>query len=255
MSILSHWIRRWKAKRYRWQEASFQALLQRVPALAALQSGEIARLRQLTKEFLVDKVLHGAQGFELDESLRVNIATLACLPALYLGFEALQGWYDIVVYPDSFIAQRTQTDANGLVADYQQTLEGEAWRRGPVVLSAAAIERDLAQPGLGHSVVIHEIAHKIDGLNAAVDGVPPLSRPAAKAFSVELKKAHGELHQQLAMGIPDTLNPYASTSEVEFFAVASECFFMAPDKLRTAHPRFFAAMADFYRPDWRFRGV
>src|SRR6185503_12151594 len=46
---------------------------------------------------------------------------------------------------------------------------GEAMPGGPVVLSWDAMTNDPAM-----NVVLHEFAHKLDMLNGAADGVPPL---------------------------------------------------------------------------------
>ena len=47
------------------------------------------------------------------------------------------------------------------------------------------------------------------------------------------------------------MDPYAATSEAEFFAVASEMFFEAPWDLRDTRPQLHTLLADFYRVDPR----
>lgn len=249
LSYLSNLLRRFRARRYPWRESWFQAVLLRVPALRGLPQAETARLRELVKEFLVDKQFHGAGGLQLSEGLKIKIATLACLPALYLGYGVMQGWYDIVVYPDAFIAARQKTDPlTGVVHEYRETLAGEAWSQGPVVLSASDIERDLAHPERAHSVVLHEIAHKIDGLDASVDGVPPLPPMEAKLFSERLAQAYDDLCERIALGEAHQIDAYAAHSHQEFFAVASESYFLAPERLRAEFPALFPAMQRFYQP-------
>ena len=250
LTWLSEKYRRFRAGRYPWQESWFQAALHRVPALKRLNAAEVSRLRQLVKEFLVDKQFHAALDLRLTESLKVKIATLACLPALYLGYGVISGWYDIVVYPEAFIAQRSKVDAGtGVVHEYQETLAGEAWQRGPIVLSAADIERDFANPDIGHSVVLHEIAHKIDGLDASVDGVPPLPKREARLFAERLMWAFNDLNQRIALGQPHWINAYAAQSPQEFFAVATESYFLNPDRLQAEFPALYPAFEGFYKPD------
>jgi MtfA peptidase len=248
LNFLTRWFRRFRARRYPWREAWFQSVLHRVPALAALSLADRDRLRALVQEFLVEKQFHAANDAELTESLKVKIATLACLPALYLGYGVVQGWYDIVVYPDAFIATRSRTDAGGIVHEYRETLAGEAWQQGPIVLSAAAIERDLANPARAHSVVLHEIAHKIDGLDAQVDGVPPLPKAQAEQFKRALHGAFDDLTHKLQYGLAHDIDAYAAHSPEEFFAVATERYFLAPAALQQEYPALFAAMTRFYRP-------
>jgi MtfA peptidase len=250
LTWLSEKYRRYSAGRYPWQESWFQAALHRVPALKRLNAAEVSRLRQLVKEFLVDKQFHAALDLRLTESLKVKIATLACLPALYLGYGVMSGWYDIVVYPEAFVAQRSKVDAGtGVVHEYQETLAGEAWQRGPIVLSAADIERDFANPDIGHSVVLHEIAHKIDGLDASVDGVPPLPKREAKLFAERLQWAFDDLNQRIANGQPHWINAYAAQSPQEFFAVATESYFLQPERLQAEFPALYPSFERFYRPE------
>jgi len=249
LTWLSEKFRRFRARRYPWQESWFQAALHRVPALKRLTTGEVSRLRQLVKEFLVDKQFHAALDLKLTEGLKVKIATLACLPALYLGYGVMSGWYDIVVYPEAFVAQRSRIDpGTGVVHEYRETLAGEAWQRGPIVLSAADIERDFANPEIGHSVVLHEIAHKIDGLDASVDGVPPLPKREAQLFAERLMWAFDDLNERLALGQPHAINAYAAQSPQEFFAVATESYFLSPDRLQAEFPALYPAFQRFYRP-------
>lgn len=250
LTWLSEKYRRYSASRYPWQESWFQAALLRLPALKRLNGAEVVRLRQLVKEFLVDKQFHAVQDLRLTESLKVKIATLACLPALYLGYGVMSGWYDIVVYPEAFIAQRSKIDpATGVVHEYEETLAGEAWQRGPIVLSAADIERDFANPDVGHSVVLHEIAHKIDGLDAVVDGVPPLPQRDAKLFAERLMWAFDDLNQRIAGGQPHSINAYAAQSPQEFFAVATESYFLQPERLQAEFPALYPSFERFYRPE------
>jgi MtfA peptidase len=251
---LMNWIRsalrRYKARRYPWREAWFDALLHRVPALQALKPDQRAQLRELTREFLVDKSFHAADGYELDESMRVKIAALASWPALHLGYAALAGWYDVVVYPNAFQARRSRTDSGtGVVHEYDEHLRGEAWDRGPIVLSATDIELDLSDPGARGSVVIHEIAHKIDVLDSAIDGAPPLHRGMSRTRFIEtLSAALSELKLMLQRGDEVLIDPYAATDPAEFFAVCSESFFLSPDALRTEFPAVFEQLERFYRP-------
>ena len=115
-----------RANKLKWQEHEpwFQAVIYRVPGLSRLANPEKATLRQLVKEFLVDKKIYGAGGLEIDLGLKIKIATLACWPALHLGFGALEGFSSVVVYHEGFRAMRPflnymsetlTTDVNGIL--------------------------------------------------------------------------------------------------------------------------------------------
>jgi MtfA peptidase len=256
MQWLRKRIRQYKAKKLIWQgyERWFQAVLHRVPALLALPQSRQSQLRELVKEFLVSKKIFGAHGLEIDAGLKIKIATLACWPALYLGFAALDAFSSVVVYPEAFYAVRERVDAStGLVIAYEQNMAGETSQHGPIVLSKADIERDLAvlsAQSLGRfgNVVLHEVAHKIDALDGAIDGVPPLRREiSSKAFSATLQAAFDRLQWEVKHAATISFDAYAAHSPPEFFAVTSEYYFLAPDHLAAIYPDVFAALDQFYR--------
>lgn len=244
--------RHYRASKLKWQEHEpwFQGVLYRVPGLNGLGAPEKATLRQLVKEFLVDKRIYGAGGLEIDLGLKIKIATLACWPALHLGFGALEGFSSVVVYPEGFRAMRTQTDAHtGLVTEYEQEMAGETSQHGPVVLSKDDIERGLAGIGRVGNVVIHEIAHKIDALGGAINGVPPLHPNMSIAtFSASLSEAFAALKRDIADGTAQ-IDSYAAHSPPEFFAVASEYYFLAPEHLNAIYPGVYSQLDAFYRPN------
>jgi Mlc titration factor MtfA (ptsG expression regulator) len=116
---------------------------------------------------------------------------------------------------------------------------------GPVVLSWDAMANDAAM-----NVVIHEFAHKLDMLNGAADGLPPLHPgmdPAAwrSAFS----KAYEGFCDALERGRDTWLDPYAAEHPSEFFAVISEAFFEDPQEMRRRYPDVFDQLKLFYRQD------
>ena len=45
------------------------------------------------------------------------------------------------------------------------------------------------------------------------------------------------------------LDPYGAESPEEFFAVASEAFFVAPQDMRAEHPALYELLAGYYRQD------
>jgi Mlc titration factor MtfA (ptsG expression regulator) len=45
------------------------------------------------------------------------------------------------------------------------------------------------------------------------------------------------------------LDTYGASSEAEFFAVATECFFDCPVELRAEHPKLYELFSEYYRQD------
>jgi Mlc titration factor MtfA (ptsG expression regulator) len=129
-------------------------------------------------------------------------------------------------------------------------LLGEAHQRGPVILTWDAVRRSGRDPELGHNVVYHEFAHKLDMLDGSVDGVPPLeSREEYARWESVCKAEYARLQALSDAGKEGVLDPYGSTNEAEFFAVVTETFFDAPIALHEEHPALYEVLARFYRQD------
>jgi len=45
------------------------------------------------------------------------------------------------------------------------------------------------------------------------------------------------------------LDHYGATNQAEFFAVATECFFEQPRKMRQRHAELYEVLSGFYRQD------
>ena len=121
-----------------WHESMASA-----PVLLCLSNREQRRLRKLASLFLHEKSITGAGGLIVDSTMRVYIAAQACLPILNLDLDYYQGWSEVIVYPDSFVIKREEYDDSGVVHETRRALAGEAWGRGPVILSWAD-----ARPGV-----------------------------------------------------------------------------------------------------------
>jgi MtfA peptidase len=162
------WLTQWRRKRVLQKHRIDDALWHEATAgLSFIPKSE--KLRQLVLLFLAEKEFAGAQGMEVTDAMRLSIAAQACLPILELGLDWYAGFTGIVVYPGDFRVRRAETDEHGVVHEWDDDLAGEAMPGGPVVLSWDATAND---PQI--NVVIHEFAHKLDMLNGAADGLPPL---------------------------------------------------------------------------------
>ncbi|HEV2539539.1 MAG TPA: M90 family metallopeptidase [Frateuria sp.] len=224
-----------------WQDA-----LRRCAPARRLGASDQAALRVLVTLFLEEKSLEPVQGLELDDADRVLLAAHACIPILNLGLDWYDGWRSVIVYPDAFIPRRTRTDAAGVVHQTRSVMAGEAWGRGPVILSWADVLDAGRKPG--RNVVIHEMAHKLDMLNGEANGFPPLHRRMdRRAWTQIFSEAWNRLRDDHRDGLPLPIDPYGLESEAEFFAVVSEQFFEAPASLREHLPQVYRQLELFYR--------
>jgi hypothetical protein len=212
-----------------------------------LSAVEKAHLRELSTLFIYQKNFIGVE-IEIDQAMKVLIAALACLPILHLGNSLLADWRDIVIYPCAFRVNRDETDEAGVVHHQQKVLSGEAWTRGPLIISWDDVLHDLQNPHQGHNVIIHELAHKLDMLNGRCNGMPPLHpNMSIIDWSQTLSEAYQQLHQRLDHHHRIRVNPYAATNPAEFFAVFSEYFFSNPAVLSEHFAAVYQQLQLYYR--------
>lgn len=240
-------LRRWWFRRNSpYIHADWDGLLRGLPATAHLNSVERARLAQHAVNFLADKAIEGAGGVATDERDDLLIAAHAALLTLNIGLHWYDSWYSVMVYPDTFISNAERTGPDGVVHNNPRALSGEAWLRGPVILSRTDV-LDTLHDHYGN-VVLHEFAHKLDMRNGAANGMPPLHRDMdIQAWTNALSGSY----QQFCTGLngPDPLpfNPYACESPGEFFAVMTEVFFVDPASLKRLLPEVYRQFCLFYR--------
>jgi Mlc titration factor MtfA (ptsG expression regulator) len=219
-----------------------------LPLLKGLSEDEEKRLKELAILLIHHKSFEGAQGLELTRQMVLQIALQACLPILNLGLTAYEGWVSVIVYPAAFVPDRSYTDEAGVVHQGQAALSGEAWLRGPVILGWH--EAETAGSIDGHNVVIHEFAHKLDMLNGAADGFPPLHATKDIAGWVEaFTRAYEHFQQHCHKLKYRDIDCYAATSPQEFFAVFSEVFFERPSLLKQHYPAVYEQLSHYYRQD------
>jgi Mlc titration factor MtfA (ptsG expression regulator) len=244
-------VRRWKMRRLLRRNLLpyrlWHSVTRRIAVLHGLDAVQMARLRELATWFLHSKSINGVQDLEVTTEMRIAVAAQACLLILNLDIGYFDDWVEVVLYPGAFRVNHERVDAFGLLHNDASELTGEAWLRGPVILSWADLERDSFHSQAGRNVVLHEFAHKLDGLNGVTNGLPPLRRGMIrKSWAGDLSVAYDALCKQVAAGEMPSINPYAATSPAEFFAVATEYFFTAPDILKNCYPGVYRQLAKFY---------
>jgi len=228
-------------------EATWQAVMG-LPLFGGLEAAERKRLRELAQRLLTDKTFTGAGGIEVDDGMATAIAAFAVLPVLNIGYDWYEGWREIVVYPGEYIYDGEHMDEDGIVHHVRDVRSGEAMQGGPMVLSWEDVEH--SGQGEGFNVVIHEFAHKLDMLNGDANGRPPLHTGMAPAdWARDFQTAYDDLCRRVDHGEEMVVDPYATESPAEFFAVLSEYFFEVPDLLQREYPAVYGLLARFFRQD------
>lgn len=193
----------------------------------------------------------GARDVEVTDHMVLTVAAHAAM--LAAGFELrTQPFLNVrsVVFHGRTIVTRGHRPGpvRGVYTSGPQYLAGQSGHgRGPVLLDWRTVQRQVADPDRGVNVVYHEFAHKLDQLDGAADGMPPLPDQAAREAWVQTL---GTNYRRLRRRGPDGLvRAYGATNPAEYFAVTSELFFTRPADLHDRLPRVYRRLADFYHQD------
>jgi len=231
--------------------AEWEAILRRnVDHFARMPEERRQLIRNYVRLFIAEKNWEGCGGLVMTDEVRVTIAAaVATMMQAYpdVLFDTVPS---ILVYPTAYRAKHRASTGGGGELIGSQAREGEAWYRGPVILSWEDVLEAARGEGAPHNLVIHEFAHQLDMLDGAdTDGMPPLpSVTAAQRWQQVLQQELSQLRRAIERG-REWLDPYAATSITEFFAVASEAYFEAPHDLKELRPELFALLQSFYQVD------
>jgi len=224
-----------------------------VAAYKLLDDAERKRLRDLVQVFIAEKHWEGAGGLELTDEIKVTIAGTGCQLLLGRDHDLFAEVDSIVVYPSTVVLPehpRSFFDPGARPIGTGTPIQGVVHRGGPLVVAWDSALRGARDPRDGRNVVIHELAHKIDYLDGAADGTPPLpSGSARRAWLAAFAPAYLAHKERAERGERSFLDDYAVTNEAEYFAVATEAFFERPHALARELPDVYAALREYYSLD------
>lgn len=198
---------------------------------------ERERFERDMKIILSEWTFEGVSGVEVTDELRAAVAAGA---ALLLHGRPDREWSSrctILLYPDRFDDEYAAGEGG--------EFEGMAHSQGPVILSVESVRQGWRNPGDGHNVVLHEMAHLLDYENNFANGAPSLIASASAAAWRELVRKE---IRRVRIG-RSMLRRYAAQNPAELFAVAVENFFERPDLMARRHPELFAALRNIFRID------
>ena len=221
-----------------------------VPFYNRLSPEDQRELQGHIQVFLDEKRFEGCGDLIITDEIRVTIAAYACVLLLHRETDYYPLLVTILVYPHTFVVSRYQEGPAGQLIEETQTLVGESWRHGNVVLAWDEVQHSAFDLHDGHNVVFHEFAHQLDEEDGSANGAPILPRRHMYgAWARILGKDYAELVRDTEEGRPSNLNQYGATNPSEFFAVATEAFFEIPVRLRDQHPELYEELKLYYRQD------
>ncbi|SFL95638.1 M90 family metallopeptidase [Marinobacter zhejiangensis] len=223
------------------QLRSEMALYRRLPPITR------TRLHTHMRVLLEQVDFYGCAGLELTEPMKVLIAAHGALLINQLSPDYYHKLQSILVYPGAYRVNQTQQDGP-VLHDHDQARLGESWQTGKLVLAWDTLVREAADDNSRSNVALHEFAHQLDQVDGASDGAPPLaSGEIARHWQDVFSDAWQRRRQR--HGGNSIIDEYGATSPAEFFAVATEAFFLHPGLLAKQEPDLYDCLAGFYRLD------
>jgi MtfA peptidase len=233
-------------------DETWSKLLEQHPILKGFTPEEERRLREITTLFLHEKTFSAAEGIDLTDYLIAVIAVQASLPVLGLDIDWYANWHTVVVVLDPFTEEASEyfgriLDPPKLV--HEEEYESVSLEMDSVILSWEDIED--SGWGDGCNVIIHEAAHRLDLTDEIYNGCPALHpgmdpEEWRKVFSGSFEDLRSRKYSRKKRSKIDS---YATESDTEFFAVASEYFFEKPRVLTAEYPEVYRLLSAFYRQD------
>ncbi|MBI3229966.1 MAG: zinc-dependent peptidase [Burkholderiales bacterium] len=238
--------------------ASHAAILARhIPFWREMAPPLQMQLKRLVKQFLHQKKFIGCDGLTVTDEMRVAIAGQACMLLLNRKTGVYPSLRHILLYPSAFVVPRTEFGVGGVVTHASQTLAGESWNDGRVILAWDHVQQAAFEREPAHNVVWHEFAHQLDSESGHTNGAPLLpSKNAYRYWSSIMAHEFERLQQEAEWEIPGVIDHYGASNPAEFFAVATETFFGRPLEMAEQHPALFELLQKYYRVDPRaWRGL
>jgi len=256
----------------------------RVSYYRGLDAATKERFRLLAAVFLDETTITGV-GCEIDDAVRVLVAASAVIPILGFPDWEYSTLREVLVKPGQFVARRRESDEN---VDEMLGMVGNRGGpfHGTLILSKEDLVRGFSAAHGKMHVGIHEFAHLIDEGDGAIDGIPAylprklihdwmamvsrqldLQEQIQKARRRDERRRrygpdsedwddqqpHRRQHSMPAADQPDEdwsdMRPYGFYNEQEFFAVATEYFFIAGRQLASRHPKLYEMLRQTFRQD------
>lgn len=180
-----------------------------------------------------------AVNTEISDLDKLLVASSAIIPTF--GFN----WHyynltDVLLYEGAFNKDEfavNEKDANIL------GMVGTGAMQRIMILSKPALQQGFANEISKSNTGIHEFVHLLDKADGDTDGIPEAL--ISRQYTIPWLKYMSEEIEKMKEGKSD-INIYGATNKAEFFAVASEYFFGAPERFKKNHPELFELMTKIF---------
>ncbi len=219
---------------------NFRALLQEhVAYYRKLNDAGKLRFEDRIKDFL-SYVHITAVNTGIDDLDKLLVACSAVIPVF--GFN----WHyynlrDVLIYADTFNQEEFSVTAKernvlGMV--------GTGAMQRMMIISKRALRQGFKNENDVNNTAIHEFVHLLDNADGATDGIP--EQLLSRQYTIPWIQYMSEEIEKIKQGNSD-INMYGATNRAEFFAVAAEYFFGAPELFKRNHPELFNLMEKIFQ--------
>ncbi|MBN3886481.1 MULTISPECIES: M90 family metallopeptidase [unclassified Nostoc] len=221
-----------------------------LPIYLCLSPDEIRRLQGHIQVFLAEKQFIGCRGLQVTEEMKLTLASVACLLLLNERGQYFPRLRSILVYPNAYFVQETNSVGKYVVEERRVARLGESWTNDQVVVSWEQVKQDINNWRDGRNVVLHEFAHQLDQEDGKAEGVPILQHNSDYAIWAKvMTETYQQLCNDVLQGAKTVMDSYGATNPAEFFAVATETFFEKPHQLLSKHPSLYEQLQRYYQLD------
>jgi MtfA peptidase len=179
-------------------------------------------------KFLSSVKITGANA-EVEDLDRILIGAASVIPTYFIPDWEYVNLREVLLYPGNF---NTDFEQHG----HQRSITGMVGTGGMqnvMIVSKWDLRQGFINDKSTHNTAIHEFVHLIDKMDGTLDGVPELL--LERKYVARWKQLIEWEMENIRSNVSD-IDPYGATSQVEFFAVASEYFFEQPELFRSKHP-------------------
>ncbi len=245
--VIGMLVFRWNNKHRKQKLEGFQlpgnapeVLEEHVAFYQRLSATEKVEFRERIRDFLSRTEVTGVGGVEVDDVDRLLVASSAIIPIFHFKGWRYNNISEVLLYQGTFSkdfhTQGAGRNVLGMVGD------GALHRQ--MILSKPALRQGFLAENDGNNTGIHEFVHLLDKADGATDGLPEYLLDK-QHIAPWLREMHRQM-QLIRQGDSD-INPYASTNEAEFLAVAASYFFEKPELLQEHHPELYQLLCEMFK--------
>ncbi len=184
-----------------------------------------------------------AVDFTLEDLDVLLVAASAVIPVF--GFEDWKypNIKKVIIYPDYFnydLEFHNKAEGKNIGG-----MVGNGVLENKMILSRRALHHGFVNKTDKGNTGVHEFVHLLDKLDGKIDGIPKALLDN-KNYMLWLDLVYEKM--EAINKDKSDIRDYGGTSEIEFFAVASEYFFERPMLLKRKHPDLYKMLASCFTP-------